>query len=127
MTEKLVRFEMDLNNPPPLTEAQREELERLSQMKDEDIDFSDIPRLTEKFWANAIPFRDRHLYRPVKQQVTLRIDADILDWFKRRAKGGRGYQTAINAALRKVVEGGGGKVLMVPPDSNVSSGGPRCR
>jgi uncharacterized protein (DUF4415 family) len=37
--------------------------------------------------------------------MTLRIDADILDWFKRHAEGGRGYQTAINAALRKVVEG----------------------
>ena len=80
MTMKLVRSEFDLNNPPPLTDAQREELARLAEMKDEDIDFSDIPRLTEKFWANAIPFRDRHLYRPVKKQLTLRLDNDLIQW-----------------------------------------------
>lgn len=95
---------MDLDNPPPLTDAQREELRRLEAMKDEDIDVSDIPPLDEKFWANAVRFRDRHLYRPVKQQVTLRIDADILHWFKTRQGGERGYQTQINAALRAVVE-----------------------
>jgi uncharacterized protein (DUF4415 family) len=105
MKTKLVRSEFDLNNPPPLSDAEREELERLAQRGDDDIDFSDIPRLTEKFWANAIPFRDRHLYKPVKKQVTLRLDADLIEWFKARQGGARGYQTAINAALRKVVEG----------------------
>jgi uncharacterized protein (DUF4415 family) len=43
-------------------------------------------------------------YRPVKKQVTLRLDADVLDWFKAQQGGARGYQTAINAALRKVVD-----------------------
>lgn len=104
MKTKLVRFEMDLDNPPPLTEEQKENLARLAAMPDEDIDFSDIPPLDEKFWKNAIRFRDRHLYRPVKQQLTLRLDSDIIHWFKTRAGGGRGYQTRINAALRKVVE-----------------------
>ena len=39
-------------------------------------------------------------YRPVKQQVSLRLDADVLAWFRRE---GRGYQTRINRALRKVM------------------------
>ena len=103
MKQKLVRYEFDINNPPPLTDAQRAELARLAEMKDEDIDFSDIPPLTEKFWANAGRFRDRHLYRPVKKQVTLRLDADLIAWFKAKQGGARGYQTAINAALRKLV------------------------
>lgn len=98
---------MDLDNPPPLTEAQKENLARLDAMSDDDIDFSDIPLKTD--WSNAIRFRDRHLYRPVKQQVTLRLDADILHWFKARQRGKRGYQTAINAALREVVERERGK------------------
>ena len=43
------------------------------------------------------------LYRPVKQQITLRLDADIIAWFKAHALGGRGYQTDINGALREHV------------------------
>ena len=43
-------------------------------------------------------------YRPVKKQLTLRLDADLVDWFKRHAKGGRGYQTDINSALRDHVD-----------------------
>jgi uncharacterized protein (DUF4415 family) len=39
-------------------------------------------------------------YRPVKQPVTLRLDADVLAWFKRQ---GRGYQTRINKALRELM------------------------
>jgi uncharacterized protein (DUF4415 family) len=105
MTVKLARSKVDLDSPPPLTAAQREELARLAEMKDEDVDVSDILPLTEKFWSNAVRFRDRQLVRPVKKQVTVRLDADILDWFKAKQGGARGYQTAINAALRGVVEG----------------------
>ena len=43
-------------------------------------------------------------YRPVKRQITLRLDADVLAWFKQRAPGGRGYQTAINRALHDHVQ-----------------------
>jgi uncharacterized protein (DUF4415 family) len=39
-------------------------------------------------------------YRPIKRQVSLRLDADVLAWFK---QGGRGYQTRINRALRTVM------------------------
>ena len=98
---KIVRSRFDPTNPRPLTEAQREELARLALMKDEDIDFSDIPPLTDKFWTNAVRGR---FYRPVKKQVTVRLDADILEWFKASQGGKRGYQTAINAALRKLVD-----------------------
>jgi uncharacterized protein (DUF4415 family) len=40
-------------------------------------------------------------YRPLKKPITVRIDADVLAWFK---KDGRHYQTRINQALRKVME-----------------------
>jgi len=98
---KLVRHEFDPANPPPMTGGQRQRLRALDGLRDEDIDFSDIPPLGEKFWANAVRGQ---FYRPVKKQVTLRIDADILEWFKANQGGARGYQTAINAALRKAVE-----------------------
>ena len=77
----------------------QEELAALASMRDEDIDLSDMPETRD--FSKALRGR---LYRPVKQQVTLRLDADVLDWFKRQAKGGDGYQTRINAALRGVVE-----------------------
>jgi uncharacterized protein (DUF4415 family) len=69
-------------------------LEKLPRGPDDEIDTSDIPELTEKFWQNAVrnPF-----YRPVKQQLTLRLDADIIAWLRRQ---GRGYQTRANALLR---------------------------
>ena len=72
----------------------------LGLMDDEDIDTSDIPELTEEFFKNA---KVGLFYKPVKQQLTLRVDADVLDWFKRQAPGGKGYQTRINRVLREYV------------------------
>jgi len=80
-----------------LTEKQKRELAKLAARPDSDIDFSDIPPLTEKFWKNAIR---NPWYRPRKQQVTLRIDADILVWLRR---GGKGYQSRLNALLRNAM------------------------
>jgi uncharacterized protein (DUF4415 family) len=101
MSSKLVRFTVDTSKPRELTEAQREQLRNLAAMRDEDIDFSDAPPM--KF-ENAFPFRDRHLYKhlfkPLKQSTTVRIDADVLHWL--RAKG-KGYQTRINAILREAM------------------------
>lgn len=85
----------------PLTEEQIAELKALSDMPDSDIDYSDIPPLTDAFFENAVQglsYRRMH-----KQQTTLRLDADLLDWFKRHAKDGKGYQTDINKALRAFV------------------------
>ena len=70
--------------------------ERLDALKDEDIDYSDIPELDEHFWANA-----RVVMPPGKKQLTLRIDEDVLAWMKGQ---GRGYQSRINAILRAYYE-----------------------
>jgi uncharacterized protein (DUF4415 family) len=70
---------------------------RISEERpDSEIDYSDIPEATEKFWQNAVP---NPFYKPVKKQVTLRIDADILAWLRREGSGG--YQSRLNAVLRR--------------------------
>lgn len=91
---KIVHYEMDLNNPPPLTQKQQAELKALASMPDDSIDFSDIGPLNDAFWKNAVrnPF-----YKPVKKSTTVRVDADVLVWLKGQ---GKGYQTRINAILR---------------------------
>ncbi len=80
---------------PPETQ---EQLRALDELADEDIDLSDIPEITD--WTGAVRGK---FYRPVKQQITLRIDADLIAWFKAQAPEGRGYQTNINQALREHV------------------------
>jgi uncharacterized protein (DUF4415 family) len=72
------------------------ELAVLAAMPDEEIDTSDIPEITD--WSNAAVGR---FYRPVKEPVTIRLDADVLDWLK---QGGKGYQTRVNKILRAVME-----------------------
>ena len=83
----------------PLTAKQKAELKALKALKNEAIDTSDAPEMRD--WSDA---KRGVFYRPVKQQITLRLDADVLAWFKGRARGGRGYQTDINRALREYVE-----------------------
>jgi len=80
---------------PPRLQA---EAERLAAMPDDTIDLSDMPEKLD--WADA---ERGKFYRPVKQQLTLRLDVDIVHWFKTHAQGG-GYQTRINQALRRYVE-----------------------
>ena len=74
--------------------------QRLDRMTDEEIDFSDIPRTTPEFWANGIV---RKGLKPVvrKHQLTLRIDQDVIEFFKQE---GRGYQTKINQLLRAYMD-----------------------
>jgi uncharacterized protein (DUF4415 family) len=78
----------------PLTPQQRREIAILAAKPDSEIDFSDIPPLADDFFKNAArnPF-----YRPVKRQVTVRLDTDIIAWLRRQ---GRGYQTRLNYLLR---------------------------
>jgi uncharacterized protein (DUF4415 family) len=78
-----------------LTKRQAKEIQALKRMKDEDIDFSDIPPLRgdEKFVIGKF-------YRPIKKSLTIRIDADVLDWVKGQ---GKGYQTRINHYLREAM------------------------
>ena len=97
MSSKMVEYRFDPTNPPPLTDTQREQLARLAALPDSEIDLSDSPEVLD--WSGATRGK---FYRPVKQQVTLRLDADVLHWFK--TQGGPGYQTRINAALRKAID-----------------------
>jgi uncharacterized protein (DUF4415 family) len=71
------------------------ELAALADLPDEQIDTSDIPEVRD--WTGA---KRGLFYRPVKKQLTLRIDADVIAWFKDHAGKGQGYQTKINLALR---------------------------
>jgi uncharacterized protein (DUF4415 family) len=82
-----------------LTRAQRAELKSLAALRDEAIDTSDAPELID--WSGA---RRGLFYRPVKQQLTLRLDADVVAWFKNHTTSDEGYQTRINRALREYVQ-----------------------
>jgi uncharacterized protein (DUF4415 family) len=93
MKTKIVRYTLD--SLPPLTEAQIENLKRLAARPDSEIDTSDIPELPPEAWKNA---KRGLFYRPVKRQITARVDADVLEWLKSQ---GKGYQSRINAILRR--------------------------
>jgi uncharacterized protein (DUF4415 family) len=69
-------------------------------MKDEDIDLSDIPELTPELFAKAVIQRGLK-EKENKTQVTIRLDREVLTWFKSQ---GRGYQTRINSLLRAYME-----------------------
>jgi uncharacterized protein (DUF4415 family) len=74
----------------------KSDLARIDRMRDKDIDFSDVPPLDNTFLKRAtIP------WPPVKKQLTIRLDADVLEWLKGH---GKGYQTRINRILRVVME-----------------------
>jgi len=73
----------------------RTDWKRIDAMRDDDIDFSDAPELSPEFFAHAI------VWPGPKEQITLRIDPDVLKFFR---KQGRGYQSTINAVLRKYME-----------------------
>ena len=72
------------------------EITAIMRMKDEDIDLSDIPEITD--WSKAVVGK---FYRPIKQSLTIRVDADVLAWLKSQ---GKGYQTRINSLLREAME-----------------------
>jgi uncharacterized DUF497 family protein len=75
------------------------EIRALKQMKDREIDTTDIPLTAD--WSKAVVGR---FYRPIKKPVTIRLDADVLHWLKGQ---GNGYQTRINSILRRVMEQSG--------------------
>src|ERR1035441_5910733 len=91
----IVRFRLDPSNPPKMT---AEELRRLREMKDEDIDYSDAPASPkDAVWTRPgalVPAGN-------KKQITVRLDADVLEFFK---KTGTRYQSRINAALREYIK-----------------------
>jgi uncharacterized protein (DUF4415 family) len=85
------------------------ELAALARVCDEDVDTSDIPEV--KDWSGAVRGK---FFRPVKEAISLRIDADVLAWFK---NGGAGYQTRINEVLR-------GAMVRAGSDTAPKQGGP---
>ena len=93
-----VKIKIDPRNRPRLTAQQRKRLGLLAAMPDSEIDYGDIPRATgTEQWTRPgalVPTEN-------KQQITLRLDADVLTFFK---KTGKRYQSRINAALREYVQ-----------------------
>jgi uncharacterized protein (DUF4415 family) len=81
-----------------LTDKQKAQLAALSVLPDNQIDTDDIPEVQD--WSTA---KRGLFYRPIKQQITLRLDADLIDWFKTHHLQSEGYQTSINRALREYV------------------------
>lgn len=70
----------------------RKELEAFDALKDEDINFSDIPPTDEEFWKEA------RVVKPArKEAISLKLDPDILEWYRAR---GKGYQTLMRNVLR---------------------------
>lgn len=72
------------------------DIKKLAALAEADIDTSDIPETTD--WSSAVVGK---FYRPVKKTLTIRLDADVVDWFQTNNKH---YQSAINKALREYVE-----------------------
>jgi uncharacterized protein (DUF4415 family) len=79
-------------------ESIAKELAALLAKPEEEINFSDIPATTEDDWKGAVRGK---FYRPVKQQLTVRIDADVLEWLKSQ---GKGYQSRLNEILRVAMQ-----------------------
>ncbi len=94
---KSKRVSYTLETLPKPTPERLEELRRLAAMPDDQIDLSDLPELTPEQLDRMVRAR---FYRPLKKQVTARLDADVLAWLK---AGGDGYQTRMNAILRRAM------------------------
>ena len=74
----------------------KSDLKRIDTMTDENIDYSDIPPLGDEFFTQKTVS-----FSPSKQQLTIQLDQDILEWLKAQ---GKGYETQINHILREVME-----------------------
>ncbi len=81
----------------PITDKQRRELQRLAARPDSKIDFSDAPEGNPR----TSDIQVGRFYRPIKQLVSLRVDADVLAWFRGQ---GRKYQTHMNEVLRREMQ-----------------------
>jgi uncharacterized protein (DUF4415 family) len=93
MKTEMVRYTRE--TLPPLTDGDRTDLRRLANLPDDEIDLSDIPEWTAEDFKHAVR---GDLYRPVKGQVTTMVDQDVVAWLK---SAGPGYQTRLNAILRR--------------------------
>lgn len=91
--ENTMKLSSAMLNKPISDEATR----RLDALRDESIDYSDIPELDDEWFSTA----ERQIAIPVKKNISIRVDEDVLEFFKR---DGKRYQTRINAVLRSYVE-----------------------
>ena len=91
----MVRFKQ--SELPALTEERKAALKTLAARPESEVDYSDIPPLTDEFWDNAMRGR---FYRQTKTHASVRIDSDVMLWLKSK---GRGYQTRLNEILRKAM------------------------
>lgn len=89
---------MKKTNPNPVPPGVQAEIDALAALSEDKINTNDIPEVRN--WDDA---KRGVFYRPIKQQITLRLDADIVDWFKNHHQQDEGYQTSINRALREYV------------------------
>ena len=80
-----------------MTPARKRRLAKLTAEPDSKIDLGEIPELKDGFWKNAVK---NPYYRPVKRQLTVRLDADVVAWLRRQ---GKGYQTRMNQVLREAM------------------------
>jgi uncharacterized protein (DUF4415 family) len=92
----IVKQTIDPKNPPALTDEERAQLKAVAAMPDEQIDYSDAPYLPDAVWMKAAEQLPH-----TKKQITLRIDAEVLEFFKNT---GPRYQSRINAVLRAYVK-----------------------
>ncbi len=99
----------------PISDRQRRELQRLAILPDAEIDFSDAPEGP----ARPLDVQVGRFYRPIKQLISLRLDAEVLAWFRGR---GKKYQTYMNEVLRREME-----ALRVPALPASSRPTPRSR
>lgn len=81
----------------PISDKQRRELRRIAALPDSQIDFSDVPEGSPR----DSDIQVGRFYRPIKQLVSLRVDADVLAWFRGQ---GRKYQTYMNEVLRREMQ-----------------------
>lgn len=93
MKKKLISYTIE--TLPPLTKAQRTHLKALASRPEDEIETKDFPEMMDEQWKSA---RRGDFCRPIKRQITARVDADVLDWLKSQ---GKGYQSRINAILRR--------------------------
>lgn len=90
---------------PSSSKASKTDWKRVDALSDSEIDLSDNPEVTPEMFAKAFVRRGLTA-SPTKEQVTLRLDAEVLEWFRAQ---GKGYQTQINRLLRAYMEARRGK------------------
>ena len=81
---------------PAKAHAIKSDLTRIDRLRDQDIDYGDIPELDDEVFAQPLA-----QWPPKKETITIRVDSDVLGWFKRQ---GSGYQTRMNQVLRRYMD-----------------------